>query len=89
MAAPTIRCAHCKEPIAGIQYATENEGQSIVFAHQFCHEQVMNPKACPTCQSPLTLPAFMHIRPEGYVCEACRLYYIEEPSGLKPIARIF
>jgi len=83
-----IRCNHCKEPVAGVHFTKEDESPLIVFAHKFCHEQVTNPKSCPTCQHPLTLPTFMHIRPEGYVCEVCRIYYSEERGSLKALARI-
>ena len=86
MEVPVIHCIHCKEPVAGVQFTKEDEGQLIVFAHRFCHEQVTKPKTCPTCKAPLRLPGFMHIRPEGYVCEECRIYYSDD---LKAIARIF
>ena len=79
-----IRCLYCQEPIAGIQYP-QDASTLIVVAHKACHVQVTTPKACPTCQHPLTLPTFMHIRPEGYVCEACRIYY---SGDLQAIARI-
>ena len=85
MEVPIIHCIHCKEPVAGVQFTQEDKGQLIVFAHRFCHEQVTNPKSCPTCESPLKLPTFMHIRPEGYVCEHYMLYY---SAALQPIANI-
>ncbi len=85
MEVPVVHCIHCKEPIAGVYFGEEDKGQLIVFAHRFCHEQVTNPKACPTCHHPLKLPTSMNIRPEGYVCEVCMLYY---SAALQPIAKM-
>ena len=85
MEVPIVHCIHCKEPIAGVYFGEEDKGQLIVFAHRFCHEQVTNPKTCPTCKIPLKLPHVLNIRHDGYVCEECRIYY---SAALQPIANI-
>ena len=89
MHVPVIRCIHCDDVIEGVTYATDEKDELMVFAHRACHERVIGARTCPDCHTALKPPAFMHIRPEGYVCEACRIYYSEENGGLKAIALIF
>lgn len=84
-----IRCIHCRDVVEGVTFTKDHTGELIAFAHRSCHERVIDARTCPDCNNILMPPAFMHIRPEGYVCEACRIYYVEEPDGLKAIARIF
>ncbi len=83
-----IRCIHCLDVVEGVTFTSDNRGELIAFAHRSCHERVIDARTCPTCDTILRPPAFMHIRPEGYVCEAWRIYYSEERDGLKAIAKI-
>jgi hypothetical protein len=43
------------------------------------------PPACPRCGAALQTLLFLGVRPDGYVCATCELYYTED---LKPVARV-
>ena len=43
------------------------------------------PKTCPQCGQILQVLLFLGITPDGYVCEACHMYFSED---LKPLAHI-
>ena len=77
---------YCKLAILDVHCALEATPKLMIFAHSSCHEQVTNPKPCPTCKTPLKLPHLLHIRHDGYVCEECRIYYGDD---MKAIALIF
>lgn len=79
-----IRCIHCGERVEGVSLTEDNDNVPV-FAHRSCHERVVGARTCPDCHSALQPPAFMNIRPEGYVCEACMMYY---DADLMPIAKI-
>jgi hypothetical protein len=79
-----IRCIHCGERVEGVT-CIEEDNKLIVFAHRTCHERVIGARTCPDCHSALQPPTFLNIRPEGYVCESCMMYY---DADLTPIAKI-
>jgi len=43
-------------------------------------------KKCPECGRELKVLLFLGVEPDGFVCEACKVWF--EPENLRPLARV-
>lgn len=78
-----VVCYFTAEIEASVEYALRCEAETPATWGKEMAEQIA--KVCPQCGCALKVLLFLGVTPDGYVCEACRLYVSDD---LQPLAHV-